>query len=204
MTETARQRAEQSISTRFTRLMNATTSPLGVLTDPSMVGLAIAPFFVALVASLRMEAAPTVVMAFQALAAAPLVVAVAVTLGLMGARARVVAWLAELPFPLENVNAVLNGLGESLEITFAGEAPEIPALNASLERISPECFVSLSGPEGDAPPGPRWIEVRIGVVDSKRNPSGSNHARYRRVRALATEILAPLSATHPITEVRVK
>jgi hypothetical protein len=204
MTETARQRAEQSISTRFTRLMNATTSPLGVLTDPSMVGLATAPFFVALMASLRMEASSSVVTAFQALSVAPLVVAVVASLALMGARARVVDWLAGLPFPLENLNAVLNGLGDSLEITFAGEAPAVPALNAELERISPECFVSLSGPEGDAPPGPRWIEVRIGVVDSKRNPSGSNHARYQRVRALVSEVLAPLGAKHPITEVRVK
>lgn len=204
MTETARQRAEQSVSTRFTRLMNATTSPLGVLTDPSMVGLATAPFFVALVAALRLEASPTTVLALQALSAAPLVVAVITALALMGARARVVAWLAGLPFPLENLNAVLNGLGESLEITFEGASPELPALNADLERVGPECFVSLSGPEGDAPAGPQWIEVRVGVMDSKRNPSGSNHARYQRVRALMAEVLVPLSAKHPIAEVRVK
>lgn len=196
MTETARQRAEQSVSTRFTRLMNATTSRWGLLTDPSLVGLAVAPAFVAMIAALEMEASRAVVTGLQALAAAPVLVAIAVGLALRGARARVVDWLAALPFPLENLNALLNGLGETLEITFEGAPPGVATLNAEIERVSPECFVSSSGPEG--------IELRIGVVDSKRNPSGSNHERYRRVRALVDQVLRPLGEKHPITEVRVK
>lgn len=200
MTETARQRAEQSVSTRFTRLMNATTSRWGVLSDPSLAGLAIAPTLVALLAALRMEASPAVVTGLQALAATPIVVMIAVTLGLGRARGRIIDWLAGLPFPLENLNALLNGLGETLEITFEGAPPEIAALNAELERVSPACFVSRSGAEGEA----RSIDVRIGVVDSTRNPSGSNHARYERVRALVDEVLRPLGERHPIAEVRVK
>src|ERR1700742_1920098 len=112
MTETARQRAEQSVSTRFTRLMNATTSRWGVLTDPSIVGVCTAPPFVALVAALRLEASPPVVMGLEALAALTLLVAIAAALALTSARRRVVDWLAGLPFPVENLNAVLNGLGD--------------------------------------------------------------------------------------------
>lgn len=205
MTESAQQRAEQSVSTRFTRLMNATTSRWGVLTDPSVVGVCTAPPFVALVAAMRMEASPAVIMALEALSALPLFVAIVVSLSLMAARRRVVSWLASLPFPVENLNAVLNGLGESLEITFAGAPPEVAALNVEADRVSPECFVTRSGPEGPESEGePRWIEVRIGVVDSKYNPSGSNHARYENVRALVSEVLLPLGKKHPITEVRVK
>src|ERR1700753_1680633 len=109
MTETARQRAEQSVSTRLTRLVNAPNSRWGVLTDPSIVGVCTAPPFVALVAALRMEASPTVVTGLGALAALPLFVAVVTALVLTGARRRVVDWLAGLPFPVENLNAVLNG-----------------------------------------------------------------------------------------------
>jgi hypothetical protein len=126
-------------------------------------------------------------------------------LALTGARARGVDWLAGLPFPVENLNAVLNGLGETLEITFRDAAPAPGALSAGLDRVSPECFVTSGGGAGDAPAGdPRCMEVRIGVVDSKQNPSGSNHTRYRRVQALVSEVLAPLADKHPIAEVRVK
>src|SRR3954462_13336243 len=114
MSETARERADQSVSARFTRVMNATTSRWGMLTDPSIVGLGTAPVVVALVASIRLEAAPALITAFQGLAAVPLAVAVATALAQTSARARVVEWLSGVPFPVENMNAVLNGLGESL------------------------------------------------------------------------------------------
>src|SRR5271155_4147975 len=112
MSETVLDRAEQSISSRFTRVMNATTSRWGVLTDPSMVGLAPAPVAVALLAAVRLEAAPVLVMALGGLAGVPVTVAVLFALSLTRARGRVVEWLATLPFPVENLNAVLNGLGE--------------------------------------------------------------------------------------------
>ena len=40
-----------------------------------------------------------------------------------------VSWLASVPFPVENMNGVLNGLGEVLEITFRDRAPEKGELN---------------------------------------------------------------------------
>jgi hypothetical protein len=197
----AGERADQSVSARFTRVMNATPSRWGVLTDPSIVGIATAPVVVALVAAVRLEVAPTLITALQVLAAVPLAIAVAMTLYLMGTRPQVVAWLASVPFPVENVNAVLNGLGESLEVTFRDPAPDAKTLNAALDRVSPDCFVSKTTEDTK---DPAVVELRIGVVDSKRNPSVSNHRRFVRVQALVAEVLVPLGERHPIVEVRVK
>lgn len=201
MSDTARARADESVSARFTRLMNATTSRWGMLTDPSLVGLATAPAAVALLAAIRLDASPGLVTGLEALAAVPITVAVAVALSLRSARARVVEWLAGVPFPIENMNAVLNGLGEALEVTFRERAPDVKDLNAALDRVSPDCFVSKSS---DDTGNPAVVEVRIGIIDSKRNPSVSNHARFLRVRALVAEALAPIGDRHPIVEVRVK
>jgi hypothetical protein len=199
--EVALERADQSVSVRFTRVMNATTSRFGVLTDPSVVGLATAPVAVGLLAALRLEAAPSALLALEILVAVPLGIGVATALSLTSARGRVVRWLADQPFPIENVNALLNGLGEALEVTFREAAPDAKSLNAALDRVSPECFVGRTVEDtGDA----RVVELRIGVVDSKRNPSASNHQRFERVVALVNDVLRPLSATSPIAEVRIK
>jgi hypothetical protein len=206
--EGARRRAGESVSSRFTRVMNATTSPLGVLTDPSIVGLATALLAIALLAAFRLEAAPALITVLSAIAVVPLAVGVAVALSLAGARAKVVAWLAGLPFPVENLNAVLNGLGESLEVTFRDSAPDVKELNAALDRVSPECFVGQGAGQGaeqrDDGERPPVVELHIGVVDEKRNPSGSNHRRFLRVRALVEEVLLPLVERHPIVEARIK
>jgi hypothetical protein len=201
MTESARERAEESVSARFTRVMNATTSRWGMFTDPSIVGLATAPVALALLAAVRAEAAPGLVTTLEVLAVLPLAAALLVSVSLRGARPKIVDWLAGLPFPVENLNALLNGLGDALEITFRNPAPEAKELNALLDRVSPDCFVS-KGP--DDTHDPAVVEVRIGVPDSKRNPSLSNHRRFLRVRALVAEALVPLSERHPIVEVRVK
>jgi hypothetical protein len=212
MPETAHERASQSVSERFTRVMNATTSRWGMFTDPSIIGICVAPFAVGWLAAVRLDAAPGVALAFEVLTAAPLVVALALVVALRGARAQVVDWLASVPFPVENMNAVLNGLGEAVEIVFreGGPRPSTAELNLALDRVSPECFVTKGG-EADAKPvtdpahpEPPAMEVRIGVVDSTRNPSSSNHQRYERVRAIVREVLIPLAERHPVAEVRVK
>jgi hypothetical protein len=193
--------ADQSVSSTFTRLMNATTSSWGVLTDPSIVGLATAPVALAALAAVRMEAAPAIATALEVLTMVPIAVALAVALALRGARAEVVAWLAAQPFLVENMNAVLNGLGDALEVTFRERAPDVKALNAALDRVSPDCFVSKSTEDtGDE----RVLEVRIGVIDSKRNPSVSNHRRFARVKALVALVLVPLDEESGVVEVRVK
>jgi hypothetical protein len=204
--DAARARAEDSVSTRFTRLMNATTSRWGVLTDPSIVGAATAPPVVALVIALRLEASPALILGLKLLAAGPIFLAVAVSLALLGARRQVIEWLAGLPFPVENLNAVLNGLGDELEVVFAGEVPESAEINRLCEAVSAESFVTKLGPEGREPEPDerRWVEIRVGVVDSKRNPAGTNHQRFERVRALVGDVLVPLAARAPIVAVRVK
>jgi len=204
MSETPRQRAEQSISARFTRLMNATTSRWGMFTDPSIIGLCTAPAAVALLAAVRLEATPAVITGLEVLAALPITVAVALALSLLPARLRVIAWLAGVPFPIENMNGVLNGLGEALEVTFREHGPDVKELNATLDRISPECFVSKSVDDGQTLDQPLSVEIRIGVVDSTRNPSVSNHRRFLRVQALVAEVLIPLAERFAILEVRVK
>jgi hypothetical protein len=209
------ERADQSVSTRFTRLMNATTSRWGVVTDPPLIALITGVFLLASLGALGLGLSPLVVRLLFALTALPVTLALLVSLALLGARRRVVAWLASQPFPVENMNAILNGLGEGLEITFAGADPEgasyrdgaplptttLPTtaeLNAELDKVHPDAFVTDTSEEA------RTLEIRIGVVDSKRNPASTNHQRYARVQALVERVLVPLAARLPIETVRVK
>jgi hypothetical protein len=207
----ARARAAESVASRFTRIMNASTSRWGMVTDPPVLALATGVFLILLLASLRIEAAAGLVPVFGALTALPLVLGIVVSLSLLGARARVIDWLAGLPFPVENLNAVLNGLGEGLEITFAESCPPSAEVNTLLEAVSPDAFVTRAPATNVLPEGapaasvePPILEVRIGVVDSTRNPSASNFQRYERVRALIDTVLVPLHARRPVVEVRVK
>lgn len=213
----ARKRAEESVATRFTRVMNATTSRFGVLTDPPIVAICTSPLVIALLAARQLDAAPRVIEVLGWLVALPLLVAVGVSLALLGARAKVVAFLAGLPFPVENMNAVLNGLGEGLEITFVDACPSSAELNAELDKVSPDAFVTFTSevsPSAGAnaegadaaseEPTPRVMEIRIGVVDSTRNPAASNHRRFERVRALVSSVLVPLHGRFRVATVRVK
>lgn len=211
MSEAARERADQSVATHFTRIMNASTSRWGMLTDPPVVAVLTAPPIVALLAAARLDAPGTALTALEVVAALPIAAAIALTLALRGARGRVVAWLAGVPFPVENMNAVLNGLGESLEVTFVERCPTVRELNNELDRVSPEAFVTLSpetaaaAPEGGEKKEPApVVEIRIGVVDSKRNPAATNHRRYERLREIVARVLVPLAERYPIVEVRVK
>ena len=203
-----RARAAESVATRFTRIMNAATSRWGVVTDPPVLALATGGFLILLLASFRISAIEGLIPVFAALTALPVALGLVVSLALMGARARIIAWLAGLPFPVENLNAVLNGLGDEMEITFGASCPQAAEVNALLDGVSPDAFVTRApGVQSDAatPADDRPIlEVRIGVVDSARNPSASNFKRYERVRALIDTVLVPLHARQPIVEVRIK
>jgi len=204
----AHARAAESVATRFTRIMNAATSRWGVVTDPPVLALATGFFLILLMASLRISAVESLIPIFAVLTALPVVVGLVVSLALMGARARVITWLAALPFPVENLNAVLNGLGDEMEITFASSCPQAAEVNSLLDAVSPDAFVTRApGVRSDAatPADDRPIlEVRIGVVDSARNPSASNFQRYERVRTLIDTVLVPLHAKHALIEVRIK
>ena len=188
--------ANELVAGRFSRMMNATTSPIGVAADPPVVAVATAVLLVAYLAARRSDAAPIAQQVLLVLVALPVAAAILVSLALLGARRRVVKWLAAQPFPVENMNAVLNGLGDSLEVTFKGAAPDTPALNAKLDAVHPDCFVV--GHEDQI------VLMKIGVVDDKRNPAVSNHRRYRRVLEMVERMLVPLHAEHPIETVRVQ
>jgi hypothetical protein len=192
------ERADQSVSARFTRAMNASTSPWGVLTDPPLVSLASGVLLLVFLAALSRGVGAASARVLGALVLAPIAVALAASVALRGARRRVVAWLARQPFPVDNMNAVLNGVGEALEVSFAGDVPETAALNAELDKVHPDVFVT--GGVEDA----RTLDIRIGVVDSKRNPTATNHRRYARVRAIVERVLVPLVERYPIQCVRVK
>jgi hypothetical protein len=194
----ALRRADESVSLKFTRLMKATTSRYGPLTDPPIVSVVTAFSLMALLVARNYGVTGGALTALVVLTLLPVLVAVGLTLSLGNARGAVVDWLARMPFAVENMNAVLNGLGESLEVTFAAEPPATEAINAELDKVHPDSFVTQSSIEE------RRVEIRIGVVDSKRNPAGSNHERFARVRALVDEVLVPLAQQHPIVEVRVK
>lgn len=195
---TARAAAEETVAARFPRIMKATTSPLGVLTDPPLVGLAVGVVVVVATLLFQLGLVDPARLAFMAaLAALPIVVAIAVTVALAGARSRVIDWLAAQPFPIENVNALLNGVAQNLVVRFAAEPPDRDALNARLEAIDPDCF-ALGYDEAE-----HEVEVRIGVPESKLNPTGANHRRYRRVAVIVDQALVPLHAERPIVSVRV-
>jgi hypothetical protein len=198
ITSGGRERADESIARRFSRLMKASTSPLGVLTDPPIVAVTTALPLVGLLAALQVGAPQLLIRLLGALVALPIAAAVVVTVSLGRARSRVVDWLSRVSFPVENMNAVLNGVGELLEIQFAGELPTSPELNAALEAVHPDAFVI------DTKEEPKLVDVRIGVIDSKRNPAKTNHARYLRVQRIVDDVLVPLHARTPIVSVRVK
>jgi hypothetical protein len=192
------QRADESVATRFSRIMKASTSPLGILTDPPLVAVMTAPVLLALLGALELGAPTALAWAFGVLATLPLAGAIVVTIALSNARERVVAWLARLPFPLDNMNAVLNGVGETLEIRFREAGPTKEALKEPLERVSSDSFVTDVKDDGGL------VEVRIGIIDSKRNPAKTNHLRFVRIERLVEDALVPLHATHPIASVRIK
>src|SRR5438045_731370 len=89
----ARLRADQSISSRFPRVMNASTSPWGMLTDPPIVALASGVLFLAFLASLSAGTGAAAVRVLGSVSLLPLAVAVLLSIGLTGARSRVVDWL---------------------------------------------------------------------------------------------------------------
>lgn len=192
----ATHRSADTVSARFSRLMCATTSPLGVLTDPPLVGLATAVLFVVFLVALRLGAAPTVVRALAGLAALPTAVGALTWLSLLSARGKVVARLDALPFPFENANALLNGVGDALDVTFETSMPDTAELNRLLDAVHPDSFVLER--HDDA----KVVRVKIGVVDSKRNPARSSHLRWERALGLAERVFAALEREHPIREVR--
>jgi hypothetical protein len=191
--------ASEAVAGKFSRMMRAATSRWGVLTDPVVVCTAIAALVTASSILYQTTLLPPGLGRWLFLIClAPAAIALAIDRALGGARARVVAWLEQVPFAMENVNALLNGVGQNLMVRFREAPPDRAVVNEALEAVHPDCF-ALEYSERD-----HEVEVAIGVVDRKLNPSRSNHERYRRVQEIVARALVPLAEKHAIVSVRVR
>jgi hypothetical protein len=199
MAEPALTRAEESVATRFTRGMNAATSKWGVLTDFTVASALAAIPIVLIVKQIggdELRSPTTAVLVVIALL--PVVAAVVTSFVLRGARADVVRWIAAQPFPVENVNALLVGLTDTFEITFA-EGVEMPSRMDVQRRLDPisDDILATEMVESE-----RRVEVKIGVVESTRVPLRSTFHRWERFRRIVEEVLVPLSRDKTIVSVR--
>jgi hypothetical protein len=133
------------------------------------------------------------------IAALPLAANAVLSISLRRSRDRVVAWLCAVPFPVDNLNALLAGLGDTVEIVFApgAELPARATLQPRLETVSEDVLLVKERPEE------RTLEVRLGVIDSKRMPLRTNHQRWNRFVELMEKIIIPLDKSNAIERVRI-
>jgi hypothetical protein len=191
--------ANESVAERFTRVMKATPSPIGpwcdVMAASVLSGLLLA---VGLFVIRRSTNASSLYVAL-AVAATPLTVSTLLSTALGGSRDGVVRWLASLPFPVENVNALLAGLGDTIEVHFepGADLPTRATLQPKLDEVSDDIILVKERPDE------RSVEIRLGVIDSKRMPLVTNHRRWTRLVALVDRTLVPLSKRTPIRKILV-
>ena len=191
--------ANECVAEKFTRVMNATPSKLGPFSDlmaaSILAGALVAVGFFAI----RRSSDAAALYAVLALATVPLVASLILSASLAGSRAKVIAWLCSVPFPVDNLNALLAGLGDTIEIVFApgADLPSRATLQPRLETISEDVLLVKERPEE------RTLEVRLGVIDSKRLPLRTNHARWNRFIDVTEKVLVPLSQKTAIERVRI-
>ena len=190
-----RRLADESVARHLSRLMRASTSPLGVWSDPPVIAVFGAVTVSSALWVARYATTPVPSWALWCFALLPFAVGVGATLALGGARAKVVRWLSSLPFPIGNVNGLLNGVGQNLRIRFRASRPSRDELDELLGQVHEESFaLEFSEEEPE-------VEVRIGVLDSKFNPARANYRRYLRVQQILSRALVPLSERYPIEHV---
>ena len=189
--------ANECVAEKFTRVMNATPSPLGPLSDLGAASVLSGLIVVIGFFALRRSADVSLLYAVFAVAAVPLAANVVLSFLVRDSRAKVVAWLCSVPFAVDNLNALLAGLGDTVEIAFApgGELPTRATLQPRLEAVSED--VLLVKERADQ----RTLEIRLGVIDSKRMPLRTNHQRWKRLVELTEKVLIPLHQNSPIERV---
>jgi hypothetical protein len=191
--------ANECVAEKFTRVMNATPLALGPYSDfmaaSILSGALVAGGFFAI----RRATDASALYAVLALATVPLLASALLSVSLRGARAKVVAWLCSVPFAVDNLNALLAGLGDTIEIVFARgvDLPTRATLQPRLDAISDDVLLVKERPEE------RTVEVRLGIIDSKRLPLRTNHARWRRFVEVTEKVLVPLSQNGAIERVRI-
>jgi hypothetical protein len=97
------------------------------------------------------------------------------------------------------LNALLAGLGDTVEIVFApgAELPTRATLQPRLDAVSEDVLLVKERPEE------RTFAVRLGVIDSKRMPLRTNHQRWRRLVDLMERVIVPLGKNSAIERVRI-
>jgi hypothetical protein len=190
--------ASERLALKFTRVMNATPSRFGVLSDVAAASAISGAVLVLSLFFLRGAADSSRNLAL-ALSVVPLVGSLVAAAMLARSRERVVSWMAALPFPIDNMNAILAGTSDAIEVAFAEGAvlPKRAELTPKLDGISQDVFL-LAERAAD-----RTLEIKLGVADSKRWPLVTNHRRYRRLVELVERVLVPIAREAPISGVRV-
>ncbi len=194
-----RVQADESVATSFTRVMNATPSHWGVLSDLVLAAaVAGVVLFAGLLAVGRMAQPEDAMAIVLALAMTPFAVAGGVSLALrFSSRKQVVAWLSGLPFEIVNLNAILAGVGDTLEVVFCESAhvPPRAELQPKLEEVSEDLLIVTERPTE------RFLAIRLGIIDSKRVPTRTNHARWVRLCLTMEKVLLPLHRERPIERI---
>jgi|GEM_PF-591996 len=195
-----RRQASELLADRFTRVMNASTSPYGQLCDISMSALFSA---LPLVLIVRQAAGgdlfSTTSLVVLLIGLVPILVSVGAGLSLRGAREVVIDWLAAQPFPIEGLNSLLAGVSDEFEIHFpAGTVlPPREALQRLLDPISDDTLAAQVDEER------LFAAIKIGVIDSPRFPLRSHFERYERFKRIVEQVIVPLHGKSPITVLRV-
>jgi hypothetical protein len=191
--------ASECVAEKFTRVMNATPLAFGPYSDFMAASILSSALVAGGFFAVRRSTDASALYAVLALATVPLIASALLSISLRGARAKVVAWLCSVPFPVDNLNALLAGLGDTIEIVFARgvELPSRATLQPSLDAISDDVLLVKQRPEE------RTVEVRLGIIDSKRLPLHTNHARWKRFVEVTEKVLVPLSQNGAIERVRV-
>lgn len=188
--------ADESLARSFSLAMNAATSRWGLLCDVVYSSTAAAVGASSFGLALHYQKTGLAVLG-AVIAVVPVVTCVGANLALRGARRRLVGWLASQPFPVENMNAILAGLGEEFEIHFGGEMPSREEVMEHLSRVSEDVFV-LEEHEDQ-----KLMLARLGVIVNKHLIQTAGWRRYDRMHRVVDQALVPLHGRYPIAMVRV-
>jgi hypothetical protein len=192
--------ANESVAEKFTNVMNATPSSLSALCDLGIASVVSGLFLVIGLFVIRHSSEPSRLYAVLAVAASPFLGSYGLQIGLRRSRQMVVGWLTTLPFPIDNMNALLAGMGDTIEVFFERGGAELPNRSSLQPKLDAVCDDVLLVKERAEE---RALEIRLGVIDSKKMPLRTNHQRYRRFLEVVERVLVPLSKTVPISRVLV-
>jgi hypothetical protein len=183
-----RTEANERVAEKFTRMMNATPSRYGPLSDVASASIVSAAVVLIGLFALRHSTDSGARDVVLGVAVLPLVASLLAASAFTGSREKVVSWLASLPIPVDNMNALLAGTSDTVELVFARGArlPTRAELTPTLESLSEDVLLLAERSEESV------LEIKLGVIDSKRLPMVTNHRRYRRFVDLVERVVLPL------------